>query len=157
MALTLAGLVRTHTCLWHQISCRTFAHLAGQGTQMAWRHSPEKKQKWKMKRKVFESLHYRGQINYFDDTFRWQTDKRKRRGKNKRVKEEQSYWWNTVKASQLLKSEETEGASSLLVFKIHSVMERHRYDRECRCFWQPGLCQPCQQALSYPLSFSLLC
>lgn len=82
-----------------------------------------------MKRKVFESLHYWGQINYFEDTFRWQTDKRKRRGKNKRTKEEQSYWWNTVKASQLLKSEETEGASLLLVFKIYSTMERHRYNR----------------------------
>lgn len=42
MKLTLAGPVRTHTCPWHQRCYRTSAHLAGQGTQMAWQHSPEK-------------------------------------------------------------------------------------------------------------------
>lgn len=41
LKLTLAGPVRTHTCPWHPRCYRTSAHLAGQGTQMAWQHSPE--------------------------------------------------------------------------------------------------------------------
>lgn len=150
--LTLGGPVRTHTCPWHPRCYRTSAHLAGQGTQMAWWHSPEKKQQtkthiWgKAKTTLLDNRHMmKGLLSSMASML-----------KRKRGTDE-TLWKPSVVEVKHHGSATTESFR-----KILTIPDRHNWVNFSKnvCFNAPGFlvaCQACQQTLSYPLSFYLLC